>query len=385
MKFKILLTCVVCFISAKIYADPLGTAFTYQGQLAVNGVVTNGTYDFLFKLYTNSAAGTPLQTIPVAGVAVTNGIFTATLDFGAVFNGTAYWLGISVRSNNVGGYTPLTPYQPLTPTPNALFANTASNLLGTLPAAQLSPGTANINITGSAATAVNGVVTTGSYADAAWITSLAGSKITGNIGGNAATATTANNFSGSLSGDVTGTQTATFVSSVGGQTAANVAAGASAANAATSANTANTIVERDSSGNFAAQTITLSGDLAANRLNVGGGNTLSGSYTTIAGGNGNTASSQNAAVGGGSGNNANNTFATVGGGANNTAGGQWATVSGGDANTAGGQWATVSGGDYNTASSQRRRWLAAETTPPVARGLQWPVAGTTSRTTNARR
>lgn len=46
-----------------------------------------------------------------------------------------------------------------------------------------------INISGNAATATNGVVTTGSYSDPAWITSLAGSKIAGNISGNAGSAT----------------------------------------------------------------------------------------------------------------------------------------------------------------------------------------------------
>jgi hypothetical protein len=47
-----------------------------------------------------------------------------------------------------------------------------------------------ISITGNAGTATNGVVTTGSYANPSWITSLAGSKISGNIAGNAGTATT---------------------------------------------------------------------------------------------------------------------------------------------------------------------------------------------------
>lgn len=47
-----------------------------------------------------------------------------------------------------------------------------------------------ISVTGSAGTVTNGVVTTGSYADPAWLTSLAGSKISGNIAGNAGTATT---------------------------------------------------------------------------------------------------------------------------------------------------------------------------------------------------
>lgn len=45
------------------------------------------------------------------------------------------------------------------------------------------------SITGNAGTATNGVVTTGSYADPAWITSLAGSKVAGNISGNAANIT----------------------------------------------------------------------------------------------------------------------------------------------------------------------------------------------------
>jgi hypothetical protein len=45
------------------------------------------------------------------------------------------------------------------------------------------------SITGNAGTATNGVVTTGSYADPSWITSLAGSKVSGNISGNAANVT----------------------------------------------------------------------------------------------------------------------------------------------------------------------------------------------------
>jgi hypothetical protein len=45
------------------------------------------------------------------------------------------------------------------------------------------PATISADITGNAATVTNGVVTTGSYADPTWITSLAGSKITGTIDG----------------------------------------------------------------------------------------------------------------------------------------------------------------------------------------------------------
>jgi len=47
-------------------------------------------------------------------------------------------------------------------------------------------GTWSIDVTGNAGTVTNGVYTSGSYANPTWITSLAGSKITGNISGNAA-------------------------------------------------------------------------------------------------------------------------------------------------------------------------------------------------------
>ena len=79
-----------------------------------------------------------------------------------------------------------------------------------------------------------------------------GSQIIGAVG-------TATNFTGNLSGDVTGAQVATVVGAVGGASAANVAAGATLANAATSANTVNTIVKRDASGNFSAAAITAAG------------------------------------------------------------------------------------------------------------------------------
>jgi hypothetical protein len=51
------------------------------------------------------------------------------------------------------------------------------------------PATINANTTGNAATVTNGVYTTGSYADPTWITSIAGSKVSGNISGNAANVT----------------------------------------------------------------------------------------------------------------------------------------------------------------------------------------------------
>jgi hypothetical protein len=46
-----------------------------------------------------------------------------------------------------------------------------------------------INVSGNAGTVTNGVVTTGSYSDPTWLTSLAGTKISGAISGNAGSAT----------------------------------------------------------------------------------------------------------------------------------------------------------------------------------------------------
>ena len=78
------------------------------------------------------------------------------------------------------------------------------------------------------------------------------------------------NFSGQLNGDVIGTQKATAVSLVGGQTAAAVATATMLANAATNAGTGGALVRRDKHGNFDAGTITanvvgnVTGDLKGN-------------------------------------------------------------------------------------------------------------------------
>lgn len=81
----------------------------------------------------------------------------------------------------------------------------------------------------------------------------------------------AGNFSGNLSGDVLGTQSATVVDSVGGQTAAMIANGVQAANGASPANSANTIVKRDANGNVAVSAVTFGDGTTLSSANVGGG------------------------------------------------------------------------------------------------------------------
>lgn len=117
-----------------------GTAFTYQGQLQQGGSPANGFYDIRVGLYDTNAGGTIVAgPIINSAVPVSNGLFTITLDYGSVFDGTAYWLQISVRSNGLTGFTGLSPRQQLTPTPYAIFAEGASaaGLSGTLPSGTL--------------------------------------------------------------------------------------------------------------------------------------------------------------------------------------------------------------------------------------------------------
>jgi hypothetical protein len=104
----------------------------------------------------------------------------------------------------------------------------------------------------------------------------------GNFAANIITATlagVASSFSGSLVGDVTGTQGATVVSFIDGVSAAAVASGSELANNATSSNTPSTIVLRDSSGNFSANVISsnLTGNVTGSSASFTG--SLSGDVT----------------------------------------------------------------------------------------------------------
>lgn len=117
-----------------------GTAFNYQGRLNDGDQPANGIYDFSFWIYDSTNVPGVILAGPVtnSAVSVASGLFAAQMDFGpGVFNGLPVWLQIAVRTNGAATFTNLTPRQQLTPVPYAIFANTASNLSGTLPAGQL--------------------------------------------------------------------------------------------------------------------------------------------------------------------------------------------------------------------------------------------------------
>ena len=230
-------------------AHAQGTAFTYQGRLNNGTNPATGIFDLRFTVYDamsgGSVAGSALTN---AATPVTNGLFTVMLDFGAgVFNGNARWLDIAVRTNGATSFTTLSPRQKLTPTPYAVMANTASNLLGTLPASQLGGTVANSQLANNSITITAG---------------------TGLVGGGtvALGGATALNNAGVLS--VTGNPDIT---------ASTINGAVTLGDTATSTNLASTMVKRDAGGSFSASSLILSSNLYLPAATPGAGMIYSGS------------------------------------------------------------------------------------------------------------
>ena len=159
MKFRflaVLFLSQVAFVSCLCGAPtPMGSGFLYHGQLMAGGVATNGNYDFQFSLFDAATNGNQIgATLTSFDVPLTNGYFSALIDFGAgAFAGNASWLAMSVRTNGGGNFTPLYPLQPIYPAPTAVFATTASNStgpvsLGQLPSAVVTNNSIGVSLVG---------------------------------------------------------------------------------------------------------------------------------------------------------------------------------------------------------------------------------------------
>ncbi len=168
---RLLATALVLALSSLAPAQPLTTAFTFQGDLKNSVTPATGTYELIFSLYDAASAGSQLgPTLCSDNIAVAQGLFTTQLDFGAQFSGQQRFLEIAVRADtgincsNSTGFTTLAPRQPLSASPNAIYSlnaasattaataanasqlngqsasfyTNAANLTGTLPAADLS-------------------------------------------------------------------------------------------------------------------------------------------------------------------------------------------------------------------------------------------------------
>jgi hypothetical protein len=138
---------VATFIAQPSTGFAQGTAFTYQGHLNDGGAPANGDFDLTFSLWDAGSGPTQVGgSLTNSAIAVSNGLFTTTLDFGpGVFTGADRWLEIGVRTNGAGEFARLSPRQAITATP---YAITAGHLTGAVAASQLT-GTISANNIGA--------------------------------------------------------------------------------------------------------------------------------------------------------------------------------------------------------------------------------------------
>ncbi len=325
----------------------LGTAFTYQGRLVENGVPANGDYDFIFTLYDSPqmGSGTQIGSTILDTITVSDGWFTAQLDFGDVYDGTALWMEVSVRPvGSLEDYTTLSPRQALTPTPFAAYAAKASwNGLRDVPGG-FADNVDNDSLAGLSC--ASGAIP--EWSGSTWVcgtddigTSGAAWWLTGNGG-----TTPGTNFLGT-------TDNQPLAIHVNGTRALLIEPDPNSPNliGGYAGNSSGTGVVGGTIGGGGR-------DLAINQVNAnystvggGAGNTASGYASTTGGGEGNLSSASYSTVAGGSGNQAKNDYSTIGGGSQNNTSGNHASVGGGNANVISATFGTISGGGANIVSA----------------------------------
>ncbi|MFO1487400.1 MAG: hypothetical protein U1F65_02880 [Verrucomicrobiota bacterium] len=116
------------FVSLATVAFAQGTAFTYQGRLNDGANPASGSYDLRFALFDAASNGTQ-QGNPLtnSATAISNGLFSVSLDFGNQFAGANRWVEIAVRTNGAASFFLLAPRQALTPAPYAIYAASAGS------------------------------------------------------------------------------------------------------------------------------------------------------------------------------------------------------------------------------------------------------------------
>jgi hypothetical protein len=129
MKDSPVLAALLVWCSAAFSLHAQTTGLTYQGRLADGASPAHGLYDLRFTLHDAANAGTQIGALTNSAVAVSNGLFVTTLDFGAAAfqGGSNRWLQISARTNGAANFVALNPRQAITPTPLAIFAANAAS------------------------------------------------------------------------------------------------------------------------------------------------------------------------------------------------------------------------------------------------------------------
>ena len=346
MNFKQILTALVLTLPLAGAMAEGTTAFTYQGRLDEAGVPANGLYDLRFAVY--DALTGPSQVgaaVTNSGTAVTNGLFVVALDFGgSVFNGNARWLELAVRTNGGGAFIPLTPRQPLTPAPYALYAPSAG-------------------AAATAATVPDGAITSAKLGDGA----------VGSVQLAAGAVTSAKIAQGTITDGHIGTNGLTGDKIIGGDLQAQrLKVGMNHTLVGPMATIAGGFQNTISNAGWSVDAI---GGGQENRIQGAGHGTIAGGYqnqitngawvATVAGGAGNVALGGTAVtIGGGQNNTVSNWAATVSGGSGNSAVGSAAAVGGGMSNSNNGWCGTIPGGrsnvvtgDYSLAAGNRAKAL----------------------------
>jgi hypothetical protein len=415
--------CVLCLMGSGASAwgqTPLGTAWTYQGQLKQDGVPLNDTADIEFALYDADLGGALVAgPISASDIAVVNGLFTVELDFGLVFADTALFLEVAVRAPHdpadLSPFTVLDPRQPITPAPVALALRHvrteatpgAPNVIGGDPGNSVLPGAEgstiggglNNQITGGSSVisggsdnnvnANQGIVVGGSFNAATGfraivvgghsnsavgqqsyigggINNLVGS-VNGTIGGGDGNSIPTNGLAGTIAGGEGGTIGAAYGAIGGGQTH-TIRDGATHAtigggffhDAFTAYSTVSGGRENCAGGDFNTNAPLIGGENAT----VGGGrrNIAFAESSTIAGGRLGRVDGVNGTIAGGSSNRVFDDSGAIGGGTNNEAGSD-------DGVPSSAIGATVAGGQSN---------IARESGSTVSGGLLNIASGYTS-------
>ncbi|MCF6289191.1 MAG: hypothetical protein L3J53_08170 [Proteobacteria bacterium] len=121
---------LLLIVSSIAMAAPVGSRFSYQGELQDAGSPANGMYDFRMEIWSTETGGTTVASqVNLEDVSVVNGLFTVELDFGdAPFNGEDNFLKIQVREGaSTGGYTALSPRQRINAVPYAIQSEFVEN------------------------------------------------------------------------------------------------------------------------------------------------------------------------------------------------------------------------------------------------------------------
>ena len=334
-KLKLIGICQLLLMIGMV-AHAQGTAFTYQGRLNAGGAPAGGSYTLVFTLYTTNTTGSAVAgPVTNTAVAVTNGLFTTTIDFGAgVFLGSSNWLEIAVSTNGANAFSTLAPRQQLTPVP---YAITAANVSGTVYASSVSGALTNGNLPSSPT--VTGTVTAGAFAGN-------GANVT-NVNAAALNGLSATNFWQLGGNNVAGGQ---FLGSANSQAVIVKVNNQEAMRYEPTTDTPNVV--GGYSGNYVQPGLP--------GVTIGGGGTAiggqpnivtnNGQYAVIAGGYRNTVTNYGGAILGGSVNFAGGYFATIGGGQVHTNFSDYGFIGGGILNTIQryASYSMIGGGNQNT-------------------------------------